>query len=702
MKTLSRRKFLMGTALVAGSAGLAACATSAPATEAPKPAEPAAPAAPVATEAPAAPAPTEAPAAAVATEAPKPTEAPAAKFKQSPALDADVSAGKLPPVEERLPKNPMVVPPLVEAGKYGGAIRQGIVGTSVTWGGGLYTFQWENLVQWKPDFSDIEPSMAEKIDVSPDAKEFTITLREGMKWSDGKPFTADDITFFINDVILDPDLKGGADWLSAEQREGLKAEKVSDTVVKLSFAKPYGTFLYQCATWAGRQFAQYPKHYLGTFHKKYNDKVDELVAADKDLKDWTGLFFKKGPDSWGNPDRFMDVVEYPSLGPWVVKTPIGAGTTAEFVRNAFYWKVDDQGNQLPYADAVNIASYADPETRTLAMLNGDLDFIKDPGENNREVFFDAKNSGKPVNVVAVQPDGGNTVSVHFNQTTKNEILREVFQNKDFRVGMSHAINRAEIIEVVFKGQGEPAQVSPLKTSPLYNEKLATQYLDYDVAKANELLDKVLPTKDAEGMRQTKDGNKLSIIWTVLDANYTGGDAKAWAQSAELMVGYFKAVGVEVKLDVIADQVLTARRDTNDVDMFIFHGGEGGAGLTAIIDPRWHIPGEFWGMFGLGWYLGLFGTPEVKEKVGVALPDSLLQIRKDFEAATQQATRDGQIAAMQKVLDASAEQFFTIGISRPGLGFQPLSAKLGNHPDGGVQGWLTGTHKIARPEQWFLK
>ncbi|MGQ9815357.1 MAG: ABC transporter substrate-binding protein, partial [Candidatus Roseilinea sp.] len=540
MSKLSRRRFLKMTALASGAMGLAACATSEPA--APAPTEPAQPAEPTATTAPA---PT--------TEAPA-AEVPASKFKEAPMLAERVKAGELPPVDERLPENPQVVKPLTGQGKYGGTLRQGIVGTSVTWGGGLYTFQWEGLVQWKPDFSNVEPSLAERIDVSPDAKEYTFHIRKGLKWSDGQPFTSDDVMFYINDVLFNTELSPGgpgADWLPSDQKEGFKAEKVDDFAFKLIFPKPFGTLLYLLATWSGRQFAQYPKHYLQQFHKAYNEKVDDIVAAEG-RENWVQLFFAKGPDNWGNPDRFMDVPEYPSLGPWVVVQPIGSGTTARFVRNPYYWKVDDQGHQLPYIDEVVITAYQDPETRALAMLNGDLDFIKDPGETNRELYFDAMNEGKPIKIISRTPDGGNTMSIHFNQGSKNPVLRQIYQNKDFRIGMSHAINRDEIIEVVFKGQGKPAQVAPLEDSPLYIERLANQYLEYDVSTANEYLDKVLPNKDANGMRLGPDGKPLTLIWTLLDQNYAGGDARAWLQAAELIVGYFKEVGVEVKLDVVSE------------------------------------------------------------------------------------------------------------------------------------------------------
>jgi ABC-type transport system substrate-binding protein len=169
-----------------------------------------------------------------------------------------------------------------------------------------------------------------------------------------------------------------------------------------------------------------------------------------------------------------------------------------------------------------------------------------------------------------------------------------------------------------------------------------------------------------------------------------------------MVGYFAEVGVEVNLDVVSDQVLTERRDTNDIDMFTFHGGEGGAGMEAILDPRWHIPGEFWGKFGLGWYLDLADTPDNPNPNAVPLPEELAADRAAYLNATAQPTLEGQIEAMKGVLETSADRFWVIGISRPGPGYQPMSSRLHNFPEDAYTGWLPGTHKITRPEQWFIK
>ena len=191
----------------------------------------------------------------------EPAAAPAAGGQESPMLTERVAAGELPSLEERLPINPAVVEPLGDIGTYGGELRMGFVGSDPGWGGLWFVTGWENLVIWNPDFSGVAPNIAESWEVSEDVTEYTFHLREGMKWSDGEPFTADDIMFYIEDILFDPDLSPagpGADWLPNEGAEDFRAEKIDDYTVKFIFAQPYGTFLYNLATWSGRHITFSP------------------------------------------------------------------------------------------------------------------------------------------------------------------------------------------------------------------------------------------------------------------------------------------------------------------------------------------------------------------------------------------------------------------------------------------------------------
>lgn len=620
-------------------------------------------------------------------------------FGEAPMLAEMVAAGDLPPVEERMPANPAVVEPLVEAGEYGGNMRVGFVGTNPGWGGLWFIAGWENLVIWKHDFSGVAPNIAESWEISDDVTEYTFKLREGLKWSDGAPFTAEDIMFYIDDVLFNEELSASgpvADWLPREGAEDFQAEALDEYTVKFTFANPNGTFLYNLATWSGRHITWFPKHYLMEYHADYNENIGELVAAEDGVEDWVGLFNKVAQGPTDDLNNYFLYPERPTLFPWVVTEPLGSGTTMTMERNPYYWKVDTEGNQLPYIDTLTGISYQDGESRTFAMLNGDLDFIKDPGPENRVIYFDALDEGRPLAIKTNYSDGANTNSIHFNRTIDDPVKAEVFADKNFRIGMSYAINREEIIEIVHQGQGQPAQVGPPPGSLLYNEQLFSQYVEYDVGQANEYLDMVLPEKDDEGYRLGPDGERFTIVLSVSnDLSY----GTTWVQMAELLIGYWDAVGVEVLLNSMGDTVFGENKEDNNLEATIYTG-EGGAGITPILDPRYYVPGEFFGMFGNAWFYWRIGQ---EDAVQVEMPEEYQVMRTSFETDVLTApSQEQQVAAMSELLQQAADEFWVIGISTPPPGFYPHHERLGNIPLEWVDGWIQGVQKILYPEQWYLK
>jgi len=616
-------------------------------------------------------------------------------------LAAQVEAGKLPPVDERLPANPMVIEPLVEPGQYGGEMRFGMVGTSSTWGGMVFVAAWEHLTIWKPDFSGVEPNLVESIDVSDDVTTYTFHMRKGMKWSDGVDFTADDIAFYIEDVLFDPDLSPNgpsADWIPTGQGADLKFEKIDDYTFRLTFPKPYGTFLYVLAQWQGRQFAQFPKHYLQQFHKKYNANVDELVKTDGTVADWIALFNKYGGGGWGDPEAFYLYPEHPTLYPWMTTQPLGTGTQVKLERNPYYWKVDTNGNQLPYIDSILVTAYQDAESRTFAMLNGDIDALKDPGNDNRIIYHDAMNEGKPISIYYPLSDGANTNTVHFNQTISETYKAGVFADINFRIGMSYAINRQEIIEIVHNGQGTPAQQAPNNDGPLYIEGMDTQYVEYDTAKATQYLDKVFTNgKDADGYYLDDKGKRFEIIFTVQnDLSY----GTTYVQVAELLIGYWDKVGVKATLNSIATDPYEQARKDNTIECIIFTG-EGGAGITPILDPRYYVPlYGYQGYFDRAWYA--WRVNETPDVVQVEPPQWAKDAYAKYEEVLMQPTTEKQIEKMKIVLQEAKERFYVLGISRPGNLYYPYSSRMGGIPDTWYDGWAEGVEKITYPEQWFIK
>ena len=198
----------------------------------------------------------------------------------------------------------------------------------------------QGLVRWDPQYTKIVPNVAKSFEVDPTGKVFTFPLRKGMKWSDGKPFTADDVLFNVEDLVLN------AAYAPTPARyttggKPMKVEKVDDATVRFTFAEPYGDFLAELASPLGQHPVLYAKHYCSQFHPKHNSKIDETVKANN-ASDWKNLFQRKCgdieiPSRWGNPER-------PTLDPWVVKEPyVGGATRVVMERNPYFWQVDPEG-----------------------------------------------------------------------------------------------------------------------------------------------------------------------------------------------------------------------------------------------------------------------------------------------------------------------------------------------------------------------
>ncbi|WP_406673209.1 ABC transporter substrate-binding protein [Nonomuraea sp. N2-4H] len=477
--------------------------------------------------------------------------------KEAPQLAELVKAGKLPPLEQRLPKNPMVVTPLKEPGRYGGTWASAIVGEDdFDWL--YYSLGYEPLVRLKPGTNgqkgpdDIVPNVAE-FEVQDDGRVYVFRLREGLKWSDGQPCTADDMLFAFEDVATYHDLHTtGVYDLYLENGttdELVKVEKVDERTVRYVYKQPKAGLLFQIAVSTfergGAAGFLLPKHYLKQFHKKYNPDADKL-AKERQLEDWTQLFMNKN-DVAHNADM-------PTLHPWKITNPVGKGTAVVAERNPYYWKVDDKGRQLPYIDRFRAEVLGDVEVELLKIMNGEigLQLRNFNTPENKPLIAQNAEKGK-YRLFDVPSRLSNTMILQFNQTIKDDGLRELFQKKDFRIGLSYAINRQEIIDGVYAGQGEPWQAAPSKNNALYDPEFAKQYTEYDVAKANEFLDKAgLTEKDSDGRRLGPDGKPLII--TVMAST----EFPHHVEALEFVKKGWEAVGVGLRVDPVAGTLFTER------------------------------------------------------------------------------------------------------------------------------------------------
>lgn len=613
-------------------------------------------------------------------------------FQEAPMLTEQVTAGALPPVQERLPKNPLVVTPVESIGQYGGTWNTALTGGSDTpWLS--RTIGMENLVRWAEDCQSVIPNLAELVTVSADATRYEFKLREGIRWSDGEPFDADDIMFWYEAVDTNPELTPG------RGTNPPTVEKIDRYTVAFVFAEPYGLFLQQIVASAdGDVFTHCPKHYLQQFHKDYADPaaLDQLIE-DNGADSWVQLFQTKGGVIPGTPaDARWQNPELPTLFGWKITEPYGTGARVRAERNPFYWKVDPEGNQLPYLDSVVYNILEDSEVLLLKAASGEIDMQdRNVGEQlkNKPVLADARESGG-FHFFDVIFSRMNVMIVALNQNHKNPVLRELFQNKDFRIGLSYAINRQEIIDTIFVGQGEPWQAGPQRETPFFNEQLATQYTEYNVDLANEYLDKVAPERDGEGFRLDPNGKKISF--QVEAASNTNDKVDGMG----LVSRHWKDVGIDCQVKPEDRSLFTTRKESNDHDGTTWWGT---GGLEGMITPIWYFPYNNNSDFAQAWQTW-YNNPSGD---GASTPpeEPPAPIKKQMELYDQlKASGDSQkqIELFSELLQIAADEFHVIGLCTSPPGFGVVTNHFHNVPESMISGGLYSNPSQTNPCQYFVE
>lgn len=485
-------------------------------------------------------------------------------FKEAPLLRIKVEAGELPPVAERLPVNPLVIVPPHQIGPYGGTWKR--FGTGPTdIGITEHRFAYDGLVRWGPMGKKILPNLAVRWEIAEGGRIYTFWLRRGVRWSDGHPFTVDDLIFWYENVLLNEELTPVAHQHFVRGDEVVRVEKIDDYTVRFRFKRANGIFLLGMASGRGYEMLRYPAHYMKQFHPNFVSlKVLERMAKKLGFDLWVQLFHDKW--DWRN-------TELPRLWPWVVSHPPPSRPSV-FVRNPYYWKVDPEGNQLPYMDRMTFEIF-DRETINLKAINGEigmqgrhLDFVNYP------LFMENQKRG---GYRVLHWIGGGASGVVLNLNHKDKVLRKIFENRIFRIALSHAINRDELIEMAGFGICQKRQASPLPTSPFYSEAFEKAYLEYDPDLSNRMLDQMgLAERDNEGIRMRSDGKPLKIT---IETNSIDDRVLA------LVASHWTAVGVKTEIKEEERQLLFQRTFALMHDVV----GMGGDAQIPILNPRAFVP-----------------------------------------------------------------------------------------------------------------
>jgi len=610
---------------------------------------------------------------------------PAMAAQQAPSLDAMVESGDLPPVDERLPDNPLVVEPIESVGTYGGiwhsALRGGLDNAWIA-----RTVAYDGLVRYDREWKEIVPNLAESWEVSADSRTYTFHLRKGLKWSNGTPFTSDDIAFAV-ELFSEPSY--GAGTFIKNPQNPVSIEVVDDTTFKMIFEHPNGTIMDELASVNGLTLVSLSKDYCSQFYPKYNpDAAAQAKAAGfetwelwmQDRCSWATETIR-----WANPDL-------PFMNAWVIDQPLtGDATRVTFKRNPYYWKVDTEGNQLPYIDGLEMKVSDSVEEITLLALNGQIDFQDRHISTvaNQPIFYDGQEAGDYRMGREVQ-SSSNTMVIQFNLNHVDPKRRELFANEDFRIGISYGIDRQEIIDAVFTGQGEPYQVAPRPESPFYNETYAKQYTEYDPEKAAEYLEKAGLKKGGDGFYAFADGSPLTItIDTIASLR------PEWPDMLELIQLQLETIGIKIEINNIDRTLYYDKRPMGDYDAQVW-GGDGG--LDVVQEPRYYMASgdeSVWAYRWAQWYNG--SRPEIAEEPAdwaKQQMDLYTQLRGEGDAAKR-------ADLMKQILALGQENFPVIGVSLPGDTYYIARNNLKNLPDTMFQAYLFPTPAPYDPFQWYF-
>jgi peptide/nickel transport system substrate-binding protein len=480
-------------------------------------------------------------------------------------LAEQVKAGKLPSVDERLPDNPLVVQPIESVGKYGGTWYRGWRGIKDFHCYGRIVY--EPVLRWPRDPQDpVQPGLAEKWEWSADGKELTLYFRKGLKWSDGAPFTVDDVIFWWEDIENDTNITTAphAEWVV--NGKPMELEKVDDLTIKLKFDGPNGLAETVGLAFHGNQwplgFERFgffaPRHYLEQFHPKYNTSATYEVFEEK---------------AWEyNTER-------PGMTPWrITEWETGADHMLA-TRNPYYWKVDTEGNQLPYIDEVYFYLVEDSTAVNSLALAGKLDMQHRAIALAQYPVYQENAEAGNYHMLLWPLAQASGLTFFPNQSYADPAYRELLQNPKFRQALSQAIDRDTINQVVWLGQATPRTISVVRDSALYQADIETVHAKFDTAAANSLLDEIgLPLKD--GKRTFADGSPLQLV---IETSYTSGSQY---DGVELVAEQWRAVGLDTRVETMSRDIYWPKACANEVMIGVWSTDRG---LVPMIDPIYQFP-----------------------------------------------------------------------------------------------------------------
>ncbi|HKS89042.1 MAG TPA: ABC transporter substrate-binding protein [Stellaceae bacterium] len=604
-----------------------------------------------------------------------------AALQETPFFAAEVANGNLPPVAQRLPQDPALAE-LETIGRPGGALRMLMASPKDTRLMTVYAYA--RLVAYTPALA-LVPDILEKVDVE-DGRVFTLHLRPGHKWSDGRPFTAEDFRYWFEDMAENPMLSpSGLPLALLPNGEKPHFEVIDPETVRYSWSRPNPLFLPALAG-PDPVFIYAPAHYLKQFHEKYADRsrLTEMVKQ-AGVRNWAVLHNKKGAmyrDD--NPDL-------PTLDPWVLKTTPPADRIV-FDRNPYYYRIDGAGHQLPYIDEV-VFSIANSRIIAAKTGAGESDLQARYLSFDDYTFLKAGEKANGYKVLLWRTGPGSQLALYPNLNVDDPVWRQVVRDVRFRRALSLAVNRHEINQVIYFGLAIEGQNTVLPRSPLFRSEYRNAWAAYDIAGANRLLDEMgLKRSGEDGLRQLPDGRPLDVI--VEDS----GESSEKSDVLELIRDSWRKIGVRLFSRPMQLTLFRRRVFSGQTLMSLDKGVENGL-ATADMSPSEFAPTSQqqlewpkWGQY-----------METKGKAGEPpdLPEAvkLKGLYGDWLTASTAAEHARIWHEMLRIWAAQVYSIGTVaGVQQPIV----VNARLRNVPTTGMFNWDPGAQfGIYKPDGfWF--
>ncbi len=613
-----------------------------------------------------------------------------AAFTESPELRQLVEAGKLPPLEQRLPIAPLIITPIEKPGVYGGTWRMVLVGYDAS---SMFdrSLAYENLVRWDPNWTRVVPNVASSWAINADATVYRFQLRHGLRWSDGVPFTAQDIVAWFDDIVRDRAMTAvPPGWLvvNGQLPECTAPDEFS---VEFKFAAPNALFLEQLAGMRARELTHYPAHY---FRKPLppSSPTNPTPLEHRVGTSWPWQY-RSSYDPWS-----WHQAGVPTLDAWCITNAYTPGNSSVIaVRNPYYWKVDTRGRQLPYLDQVQFEVVADGKEALRRALAGEVDYQRQDfvGGNaaTLRAVTAAESEGR-IRTVRVIPSRSNPLAICLNLTHPDPGMRAVLSDKRVRIALSEALNRPLLNQQLYAGEGRPWQVAPRPESPFYNRKLAEQYTGFAPDRARAALEAAgLHARDADGLRFLPDGRPFRL--TILVPSPV---TSAWSVILNQVKSDWLSIGVAMDWTAVplTDFFVQIGQNKHDGAVIKATGG-----YTAILEPDFFVPVSFentdQAFYAIPW-ARWFINPKA---AGAEAPPASVQTQMNlFRRVIAEPDRDTRITLMKQVLAMAADEFYVIGTCLEPVRLAIRSPRFRNVPTSHFDSWLYPDPGPFNPCQFY--